>query len=116
MAKGDSIMSKTKNATKNATKVSAKRETDVVPINEAMKKPAKDMKLSCLGAAVQVLKSAGEPMNCVGMIEAMKAKQLWTPSAPTPASTLYSAILRELKTKKREARFKKVDRGQFALA
>jgi len=35
--------------------------------------------------------------------------------AQTPAATLYSAILREIKTKGKEARFKKSDRGQFVI-
>jgi hypothetical protein len=33
----------------------------------------------------------------------------------TPAATLYSAILRELKTKKGDARFRKTERGKFEL-
>jgi hypothetical protein len=33
----------------------------------------------------------------------------------TPSATLYSAILRELKTKKNEARFRKTERGKFEL-
>ena len=72
-------------------------------------------KLSCLDAAAQVLKSKGEPMNCKGMIDAMFAGKLWHSDAPTPAATLYSAIMREMTHKKSEARFKKTDRGLFAF-
>jgi hypothetical protein len=32
----------------------------------------------------------------------------------TPHATLYSAILREIGTKRKEARFKKTERGKFA--
>jgi hypothetical protein len=50
------------------------------------------------------------------MIAAMAAKSYWTsPGGKTPAATLYSAILRELKTKKSEARFRKTERGKFEL-
>ncbi len=34
----------------------------------------------------------------------------------TPHATLYSAILREIGTKGKGARFKKTERGKFALA
>jgi len=55
-------------------------------------------------------------MNCQEMIKAMAPKDYWnSPNGLTPHATLYSAILREMKAKGTEARFKKVDRGQFAL-
>jgi len=38
-----------------------------------------------------------------------------SPSGQTPAATLYSAILREIKTKGKDARFKKSDRGLFVI-
>ena len=45
----------------------------------------------------------------------MAKKGYWTsPGGRTPGATLYSAILRELKTKGAESRFKKTDRGKFA--
>ena len=75
---------------------------------------AKDGKLSCIDAAAKVLADAKEPMTTKGMIEAMATKKLWTsPGGKTPAATLYSAILREINTKGKEARFKKADRGLF---
>ena len=47
--------------------------------------------------------------------EAMAAKKLWTsPGGKTPHATLYSAILREISTKGKDARFKKTERGKFA--
>ena len=53
-------------------------------------------------------------MNCQEMIDAMAAKGYWhSPGGKTPSATLYSAILRELKTKKSEARFRKTERGKF---
>ncbi len=50
------------------------------------------------------------------MITAMAAKGYWrSPKGRTPASTLYSTLLRELQTKGDRARFVKVERGKFAL-
>jgi hypothetical protein len=47
----------------------------------------------------------------------MTKQKLWaSPGGATPEATLYSSILRDIKTKKKDARFKKVARGQFALA
>jgi hypothetical protein len=49
--------------------------------------------------------------------KAMTKQRLWTsPGGATPDATLYASILREVNTKGRDARFKKVDRGQFSLA
>jgi hypothetical protein len=75
---------------------------------------ASDSKLSCIDAAAKVLSQTKEPMTTKAMIEAMAAKKLWTsPGGKTPAATLYSAILREISAKGKEARFKKADRGLF---
>ena len=58
-----------------------------------------------------------QPMTCSELIAAMAAKGYWSsPGGKTPSATLYSAILRELQTKKGEARFRKTERGKFALA
>src|SRR5215831_11711 len=74
-------------------------------------------KLSALDAAVRVLGENGQAMNCQEMIEAMAAKGYWSsPGGKTPAATLYSALLRELKVKGADARFRKTERGKFALA
>jgi hypothetical protein len=97
-------MSKT--ATKKTTK-SAK----------APKTKAANGKMSCLDAAAKVLGESKEPMTTKEMIEKMAAKKYWTsPGGKTPAATLYSAILREINDKGKEARFKKTERGHFALA
>jgi HB1, ASXL, restriction endonuclease HTH domain len=81
----------------------------------ATDKPAKPKKLSALDAAAQVLSEAGQPMNCQEMIAAMAAKAYWTsPAGKTPQATLYSALLREIKTKGDQARFQKAERGKFA--
>ncbi len=109
----------TKKRTKKAT---PKRKTSKVPKAARAKKakPAgngKPKNLSALDAAAQVLASVKEPMNAKQMIEAMAAKGLWTsPGGVTPWATLYSAIIREVAAKGKEARFKKTERGKFAAA
>jgi len=78
---------------------------------------AQPKKLGALDAAALVLAEAGTPLSCQEMITAMAAKNYWSsPTGRTPASTLYSAILRELKTKGAASRFRKTDRGRFARA
>ena len=79
-------------------------------------KPASDKKLSAIDAAAKLLGDAGEPMNCKAMIEAIAKKGYWTsPGGKTPHATLYSAIIREISVKGKDARFKKTDRGNFAF-
>ncbi len=76
--------------------------------------PAKQKKLSLIGAAVQVLAKNKEPMSCNDIVNEVIAAGLWTPGdGKTPHATLYSAIIRDLKTE--SPRFEKVDRGQFRL-
>jgi hypothetical protein len=78
-------------------------------------KAEKDKKLSALDAAAKLLAETGETMNCQDMIKGMSEKGYWTsPGGQTPHATLYSAILRELKTKGADARFRKAERGKFA--
>jgi HB1, ASXL, restriction endonuclease HTH domain len=79
------------------------------------KERAKSGKLSALDAAAKILEEMGQPMTCQEMIDAMAKKGYWSsPGGRTPAATLYSAILRELKTKGDACRFVKTERGKFA--
>ena len=100
-------------AGKKKTKTSTKKAS-------AAKSPVaaeQPKKLSALDAAARVLGESGQAMNCQEMIEAMAAKGYWSsPGGKTPSSTLYSSILRELKTKGADARFRKTERGKFSLA
>ena len=104
-------MSKKKTTTKSKLAAPAKKNGKA----KAGAAEPKPKKLSCLDAAAQVLKAEGKPLNCKAMIDAMFAGKLWHSDAPTPAATLYSAILRETTTKKDASRFKKSDRGLFVF-
>jgi hypothetical protein len=122
------MATKKKTTTKPAPKQAArsakpdKSAAPAAPGAEAQAKPKKrtatdkkPKKRSALDAAAQVLGEAGQPMNCQEMITAMAAKGYWTsPAGKTPQATLYSALLREIKTKGDQARFQKTDRGKFA--
>src|SRR5262245_20032388 len=80
-------------------------------------KEPKARKTSALDAAVKVLEETGQPMTCPEMIEVMAAKAYWTsPKGQSPAATLYSAVLREIVAKGKDARFVKTERGKFGLA
>ena len=93
-------------------KASKARKTQAAPPTEAASK-----RLSALDAAAKVLAETGQPMRCTELIAAMTAKGYWTsPAGKTPASTLYAALLRELRTKQDQARFRKTERGKFGLA
>jgi short subunit dehydrogenase-like uncharacterized protein len=73
-------------------------------------------KMSALDAAARVLGETKAAMTSKELIDAMSAKGYWTsPGGKTPWATLYAAMLRELANKGSDARFKKTERGKFAL-
>jgi hypothetical protein len=87
-------------------KYSAKQETSDRP-----------KRTSGLDAAAKVLEESGQPMTAKEMVEAAESKGYWkSPGGKTPHATVYSAIIREIKAKGAEARFRKADRGKFAHA
>jgi hypothetical protein len=105
-------------AKKTSTKSKAPKATKTAKAPRAKKTKAageaKAKKLSAIDAAAQLLAETGEPMNTRQMIEAMATKGLWTsPGGKTPHATLYSAILREINEKGKDARFTKTERGKF---
>lgn len=78
---------------------------------------AKPKHTSALDAAAEVLRNAGEALNCPALITKMAEGGLWTsPNGKTPHATLHAAINREIKTKGKEARFRKAERGKFEYA
>ncbi len=102
-------------ATKATTTKATKKSATVANTTAKESKPA-SKKLSQIEAAIQILGKSKDPMNCKALVEAMHAEGLWsTPGGATPEATLYASILREINGKGKDARFKKVDRGLFAL-
>lgn len=110
-------MARKKTTTKPTTKKATPKKASGGGKAAAKKTPAKKAggKMSQMDAAIKILQAAKEPMTCKAMVEAMEKKGLWkSPGGKTPAATLYAAILRDLQNGK-DAWFKKVDRGLFAL-
>jgi hypothetical protein len=104
-------------ASKKKTKSPAKKASSSEKDSKSPVAAETPKKLSALDAAARVLSDSGQAMNCKELIEAMAAKGYWTsPGGKTPAATLYSALLREIQTKKEASRFGKTERGKFALA
>ena len=75
-----------------------------------------EKKMSMLDAAVETLKGSSCPMSAKEMIIAMGEANLWkSQTGKTPSNTLSAAIGREISTKE-NSRFRKADKGKFALA
>jgi hypothetical protein len=109
-------MSATKTKKAKAPKASKKTKATAPTKMPKGRKAKDDGKLSALDAAAKVLAESREPMTTKEMVEAMATKGYWTsPGGKTPERTLYSAILRELNTKRTDARFKKTERGKFVV-
>src|SRR5262245_60553771 len=99
------------------TKKTESKATKSAKPAKAKTSAKRDSKMSCLDAAAKVLGESKEPLTTKEMIEKMATKKYWiSPGGKTPAATLYSAILREINAKGKEARFKKTERGHFTLA
>jgi len=69
--------------------------------------------LGGLDAAAIVLKKAGVPMTCKEVWAKIDEQKMWFTEGKTPEATIYSAILREIKAKGKDARFRKAARGKF---
>ena len=101
-----------KKATKAADGAKATKKADT---GKPAAKKGNDKKLSCLDAAAKVLAESKDALNTTEMFNAMVTKKYWSSDAPTPQNTIYAAILREIKTKGKESRFCKTERGRFGL-
>lgn len=80
-------------------------------------KASKPKRVSLLDAAARVLAGAKAPMQAKQIVDAVVERGLWKPGdGRTPHATLYAAMTREIAAKGKAARFRKVDRGQFAAS
>jgi len=77
-------------------------------------KPKGERKPGCLDAAAQVLADAGEPLGCSEIMNRILKRGLWATEGKTPAATLYSALLRNVR-KGAASKFCKAAKGQFTL-
>ena len=98
---------------------SGEDEEDEYVINPAHESDKPVKRLSLLNAAVIVLKDAGpeHPMNCKEILEAIVARELWTPTdCKTPEQTLYGSIFREINAKEHPRIVKSNVKGKFVIA
>jgi hypothetical protein len=103
-------------AAANGKTQSSKAKADN-PVATKKSDAPQEKRLSLIDAAVQVLGDAKEALGCKQMVERIIERDLWSPRSggKTPHATLYSAILRDIQKHGDDARFTKVDRGQFTL-
>ena len=98
---------------------SGEDEEDEYVINPAHESDKPKKHMSLLSAAVIVLKDAGpeHPMNCKEILEAIVARQLWTPTdCKTTEQTLYGSIFREINIKDHPRIVKSEAKGKFRIA
>ena len=115
MAKKKATKKTTKKAGSRPKKKGTTSKADAVDAAMKAVKADKKKRSSGLDAAAQVLKDAKGPLTTKEMVERMLKRGLWKTGGKTPAATIYSAIIREIATKGKDARFKKVERGKFEL-
>jgi hypothetical protein len=83
---------------------------------KTVKTPRADGTMSGLDAAAKVLvESDVKELRLKRIVEIALDKKYWNPDGKTPDNTLHAAIMREIKVKGSESRFKKAGRGIFAL-
>ena len=100
---------------KPQTKAKAAKARKPAPKSAAKARSA-DGKMSGLNAAVKVLSEAGEALDCKTIVTRALEKGYWKTTGKTPQATVYAAIIREIAKKGGEARFRKTERGKFALS
>ena len=101
---------------KTSTKKTTTKKTTTSKKRTRSKKTASKTKkkISALDTAAKLLTEVGEPMRARELVARIASEGYWSsPSGQTPHATLYSAILREIQKKGKDARFKKTDRGLF---
>lgn len=109
-AKSPTAAKGAKRAAKATTKARPKKAA-----TRAKQGDKKAKKPSGLDAAARVLAESKEPMGVREIVGVAFEKGYWKSDGATPWATIYSAMIREIAAKGKESRFKKVDRGRFAV-
>ncbi|MCH7545489.1 MAG: winged helix-turn-helix domain-containing protein [Planctomycetes bacterium] len=92
------------------TTAKRKAKSKGIPTKESQ---GNSKRTNLLDAAASVLADAANSMSCGEMIDAILKRRLWTTQGKTPAATLSSAIIRDIKKNGKQSRFVKADRGRF---
>jgi len=104
------VANRAKNNQKTSKATSTAEKKNTGQRGDKQKRP------SALDLAADILGEATEPLSCKTMVHLMLERKLWKTGGKTPANTLYAAILREIKIKGSDSRFRKVERGKFTRA
>jgi len=91
----------------------AQKAKDAKAATRAKQGQQKAKRPSGLDAAARVLAESKKPLNAKEIVEAAFAKGYWKSKGATPHATIYSAVIREITAKGKNARFKKAGRGKF---
>jgi hypothetical protein len=107
--------------TANPKAKQAKATSNTTPTSKRDKRgrvATDDKPMSLINAAAYILAHGNrEPMRCKEIVEQAISQNLWQPGKGlTPASTLSAAIMREIKAKGDDSRFRKAERGKFTIA
>ncbi|MBS0189662.1 MAG: hypothetical protein JSR52_00800 [Planctomycetes bacterium] len=92
------------------------------PLAKASVKATTRSRISALDAAAKILgglstTDAAAGLEVKDLIGHMARTRLWkSPGGKTPCATLYSALIREIKARGSESRFRRVSPGKFTLA
>ena len=114
-----------------ASSKKSRRARIVVPVEQPLRtkpqppgaatKTKVQPRMSALDAAAEVLgrlasKDAATGLGVKDLIERMEKANLWqSAGGKTPSATLYSALIREIKQRKTDSRFKRIAPGKFSL-
>ena len=80
-------------------------------------KPDEPRKMTALDAAHAVLQDAGTTLSAPEIYAKMVEKKLWeSPNGLTPAATIYAAMIREITSRGKEARFTRPEPSKFGAA
>jgi short subunit dehydrogenase-like uncharacterized protein len=106
------------NEVENKTPATPQVETQTPETNATPtpKKERSKSKPSGLDLAAKILQEAGQPLNCQEIVKQLLDRGLWKTDGKTPAATIYSAIITEIKNKGVQSRFVKTERGKFIAA
>jgi len=106
-----------KSTAKEDPKPTSPQEIVKPTVSETPAKPKKEKKMTGLDAAALILKQEGKAMNTTEIMAVIKKDSLWETNGATPSATIYSSIIREIKTNRQgsKARFKRdaVQKGKF---
>lgn len=114
-----------------ASSKKSRRGRIVVPVEQpprtkpqppgAVTKTSAQPRMSALDAAAEILsrlasKDVAAGLSVKDLIERMEKANLWqSPGGKTPSATLYSALIREIKQRRTDSRFKRIAPGKFSL-